>query len=146
MFVVRYLLYVTTSLLSALILSSCCLTIVAHFSANSIYLGSRNRSSKFKCWCFSLIQAKWSFGEKHKIGKPLFNGRWLIGADSLRAITMTTSEASTLLQSVMRQWLFPSSRGQKWSQSKIVFWLLFWLGVVWKDKVWYLRAASVVME
>lgn len=69
----------------------------AHFSANGIHLGSRTRNSKFKCWCFGLIQAKWSFWEKHKIGKPLFNGRWLIGADSLRAITMTTSEASTLL-------------------------------------------------
>lgn len=43
----EYLLYVATSLLSALILSSYCGK--ACFSTNSIYLGSGNRSSKFKC-------------------------------------------------------------------------------------------------
>lgn len=43
----EYLLYVTTSLLSALILRSYCGK--ACFSANSIYSGSGNRSRKFKC-------------------------------------------------------------------------------------------------
>lgn len=46
-FVARYLFYATTSLLSALILSSYCGK--ASFSAYSIYLGSSNRNSKFKC-------------------------------------------------------------------------------------------------
>lgn len=46
-FVARYLLYVATSLLSALISSSDYGN--ASFSAHSIYLGSSNKNSKFKC-------------------------------------------------------------------------------------------------
>lgn len=105
------LLYVTTSLLSTLILSSNCGK--ACFSANSIYLGSGNRSSKFKCWCLSLIQAKWSLWEERKIGKPLLNRRWLIGADSLRAVTVTTSETSTLLRICKEALIFAIIKGSE---------------------------------
>lgn len=141
--VARYLFYATTSLLSALILSSYCGK--ASFSAYSIYLGSSNRNSKFKCWCLGLIQAKQSFWEKQKIGKPLCNGRWLIGADSLPAATMPTSEAPRSCSLLWGMTCYHQG-GQKWSQSRIIFWLLFLLGVVWKDKVWFPRVAYVAME
>lgn len=65
-------------------------------------------------------------------GKPLLNGRWLmIRADSPRAVTMTACEAYAFLI-CYEAVTFAIIKGQKWSQSRIIFWLLFLLGVVWK--------------
>lgn len=114
------------------------------FSANSIYLESGNRSSKFRCWRSSLIQAKWSLWERHKIGNLSLNRRWLIGADSLRAVTMTTAETSTLLRIWEEALAFAIIKGleiiTKYNLFLNYFCLAsFFIIFAWNDQVWFLK-------